>query len=217
MLICIGKQTQQPLANLNIPGKSPACSYYFFVKTGSLLRTPKPVFSISSFINVASGFDYTILLKTISPFLVPIGITISKWISFGKGISYFPPRAACIALLAITCPYWYIETMLFVSFIGVKQTSPKLKIFSYVTGLSGALATKGWIFVTYPYLFTKIYPVFLSTQLAKSPVKKFEGPLNLKPLQSKVYSYSLAIGKSSEYPVSRWTWISSFFRIFETI
>lgn len=39
------------------------------------------------------------------------------------------PIAASYAFLAIGNPYWNIETMLFGSFNGVRQTSPKLKMF----------------------------------------------------------------------------------------
>lgn len=94
-----------------------------------LLRTPIFVIVISSFMIIASFFAITMLLKTMIPFFDPIGITESKWVSEGNGMKLDDPIAASYAFLAIGKPYWNIETMLFGSFNGVRQTSPKLKMF----------------------------------------------------------------------------------------
>lgn len=85
---------------------------------------------------------------------------------------------------------------------GVKHTSPKLKIFLWITWFCGLwFEAIGCLLVTRPNRSTQIWPVFLSTHSAMLFCMYSLGPRYLKPLQSTTQSKPILSFPSNPLPV----------------
>jgi len=100
------------------------------------------------------------LLKIWIPRLEPIGTIYRLLNSFGITQSASNPSSTCSMLWATTGVYWYIETTLFVSFEGVRHTSPIQNTFpsvkEFLPSFWPGTDAIGWTLVTLPSLSTRI-------------------------------------------------------------